>query len=290
LVIGGYMIKWNVLAVALLVVPMMAIAEDRPKLAVPVGLQLYSLRSQFQAEGVEKTLDRVKGWGFKYVELAGTYGKRPAEFKAALEARGLVAVSGHIGFDRWEKEPEAAAKEAADLGLKFVGCAWITHTAPFDEAACRHAAEVFNKAGRATAALGIRFFYHDHGYEFVKHGDGTLFDLLVKETDPKLVGFQMDVLWVVFPGQDPAKLLTAYPDRWVLMHLKDLRKGIKTGELTGKTDVRNDVVLGTGQVEWRSLVEAMGKTKVEYAFIEDESPTVLDQVPESLKFLAGFQK
>jgi sugar phosphate isomerase/epimerase len=282
---------WNRFAmVALLVVPMMVMAQDQPRLLVPVGLQLYSLRNQFQADGVEKTLDRVKGFGFKYVELAGTYGKTPVEFKAALEARGLVAVSGHIGFDRWEKEPEAAAKEAADLGLKFVGCAWITHTAPFDEKACRHAAEVFNKAGKATAALGIQFFYHDHGYEFAKHGEGTLFDLLVKETDPKLVGFQMDVLWVVFPGQDPAKLLTAYPDRWVLMHLKDLRKGVKTGELTGKTDVRNDVVLGTGQVEWNSLVEAIGKTKVQYAFIEDESPTVLDQVPQSLQFLAKFQK
>jgi sugar phosphate isomerase/epimerase len=124
----------------------------------------------------------------------------------------------------------------------------------------------------------------------VKHEDGTLFDLLVKETDPKLVGFQMDVLWVVFPGQDPAKLLTKYPDRWVLMHLKDLRKGIKTGELTGKTDVRNDVVLGTGQVDWPALVSAIAKTKIQYAFIEDESPTVLDQLPESLKFLAGYQQ
>jgi sugar phosphate isomerase/epimerase len=285
------MLMRTVLAmVALSVVPMMAIAQGQPRLTVPVGLQLYSLRAQFQADGVDKTLDRVKALGFKYVELAGTYGKTPAEFKAALDARGLVAVSGHIGFDRWEKEPEAAAKEAAELGLKFVGVAWITHTPPFDEKACRHAVEVFNKAGKATAALGIQFFYHDHGYEFVKHGDGTLFDLLVKETDPKLVGFQMDVLWVVFPGQDPAKLLTKYPDRWVLMHLKDLRKGVKTGELTGKTDVRNDVVLGTGQVDWPALVEAIAKTKIQYAFIEDESPTVLDQVPESLKFLAGFQK
>jgi sugar phosphate isomerase/epimerase len=274
----------------LLGIPMMALGQDQPKLSVPVGLQLYSLRSQFQADGVDKTLDRVKEFGFKYVELAGTYGKTPAEFKAALEARGLVAVSGHIGFDRWAADPEAAAKEAAGLGLKYVGVAWITHKPPFTEEAVRNAAKVFNAAGKATAAHGIRFFYHNHGYEFARHGDGTLFDLLVKETDPKLVSFQMDVLWVVFPGQDPAKLLTKYPDRWVLMHLKDLRKGIKTGELTGKTDVRNDVVLGTGQVEWPALVGAIAKTKIQYAFIEDESPTVLDQVPESLKFLAGFQK
>lgn len=286
------MLKRSVIAVvALLVVPMMAVAQDQPRLSVPVGLQLYSLRNQFQADGVEKTLDRVKALGFKYVELAGTYGKTPAEFKAALEQRGLVAVSGHIGFDRWEKEPEAAAKEAADLGLKYVGVAWISHQGDFDEKTCRHAAEVFNKAGKATAAHGIRFFYHNHGYEFAPRGDGgTLFDLLVKETDPKLVSFEMDVLWTIHPGQDPAKLLTTYPDRWVLMHLKDLRKGVPTHVFTGSTDTRNDVTLGTGQVDWRPLIAAIAKTQIQYTFIEDESPTVLDQIPDSLKFLGTFQK
>src|SRR3954464_1903431 len=95
---------------ALVAIPLMSHAQGQPRLTVPVGLQLYSLRAQFQADGVDKTLDRVKALGFKYVELAGTYGKTPTEFKAALDARGLIAVSGHIGFDRWEKEPEAAAK------------------------------------------------------------------------------------------------------------------------------------------------------------------------------------
>src|SRR5215212_6385597 len=90
--------------VALLGNSMMAVAQDQPKLSAPVGLQLYSLRNQFQAEGVDKTLDRVKALGFKYVELAGTYGKTPAEFKAALDARGLVAISGHIGFDKWDAD------------------------------------------------------------------------------------------------------------------------------------------------------------------------------------------
>jgi sugar phosphate isomerase/epimerase len=276
---------------ALLAVPVMTNAqEQQPQLKVPVGLQLYSFRNLFTAEGVDKTLDRVKDLGFKYVELAGTYGKTPEQFKAALEQRGLTAVSGHIGFDRWEKDPEGAANEAKALGLKFIGCAWITHSGTFDEKAARKAVEVFNRAGKATAAHGIRFFYHNHGYEFQPHGGGTLFDLLVKETDPKLVSFQMDILWTIHPGQDPAALLTKYPDRWVLMHLKDLRKGVKVNDFSGKTDTRNDVVLGTGQVNWKPLIEAVGKTQIQYAFIEDESPTVIDQVPQTLKFLKQFQK
>jgi sugar phosphate isomerase/epimerase len=266
-------------------------AQEQPQLKVPVGLQLYSLRTQFQADGVDKTLDKVKALGFKYVELAGTYGKSPADFKAALARRGLIPVSGHIGFDQWEKDPQATAKQAAELGLKYVGVAWIPHKGDLDEATTRHAAEVFNKAGKATAALGIRFFYHNHGYEFAPRPDGTtLFDLLVKETDPGLVSFQMDVLWVIHPGQDPAALLAKYPDRWVLMHLKDLKKGVPTHVFTGGTDTRNDVTLGTGQVLWKPRIEAIARTQIQYAFIEDESPTVLDQLPNSLKFLAQFQK
>jgi sugar phosphate isomerase/epimerase len=276
---------------ALLAIPLMTTAQDNPQLKVPVGLQLYSLRTQFQADGVDKTLDKVKELGFKYVELAGTYGKTPTEFKAALEKRGLVPVSAHFGFDLWEKDPEGTAKQAADLGLKFAGVAWITHKGDLDEATARHAAEVFNKAGKATAAHGIKFFYHNHGYEFAPRPDGTtLFDLIVKETDPKLVSYEMDILWTVHPGQDPAALLAKYPDRWVLLHLKDLKKGVKTHVFTGNTDLKNDVTLGTGQVKWVPLIEAANKTAVQYAFIEDESPTVLDQLPNSLKFLAQFQK
>src|SRR5215217_4537841 len=126
---------------AFLALPLMTRAQEQPQLKVPVGLQLYSLRNQFTADGVDKTLDKVKAFGFKYVELAGTYGKSPTEFKAALEERGLTALSGHFGFDLWEKDPEGTAKQAADLGLKFAGVAWITHKGDLDERTARHAAE-----------------------------------------------------------------------------------------------------------------------------------------------------
>ena len=84
---------------------------------------------------------------------------------------------------------------------------------------------MFNRAGEALAKHGIKFYYHNHGYEFEPHGDGTLFDLLIKETKPEFVSFQMDVMWTVFPGQDPVKLMEKYGNRWALMHVKDLKKG-----------------------------------------------------------------
>ncbi len=95
----------------------------------------------------------------------------------------------------------------------------------------------------------------------------------------------MDVLWIVFPGQDPVRLLEKYKGRWELMHLKDLKKGVSTGELTGHTDVSNDVVIGAGQVNWPAVLQAARKAGIKHYFIEDESPTAAEQIPQSLKFL-----
>jgi len=250
----------------------------------PLGLQLYSLRDSFKSD-VPGSMKKVANFGFQYAELAGTYGMAPDKFLALLKENGITAVSGHFGYEMWRDKPEAAVAEARALGLKYAGCAWIPHTSPFDEKQCRAAAATFNNAGKVAAAQGIRFFYHVHGYEFEKHGDGTLLDLLFQETDPKTVAYQMDIFWVVFPGQDPVKLLEKYTHRWELMHLKDMKQGVKLGSLTGGTDVSNDVAIGAGQIQFVPLLRAAKKAGVKFYFIEDESPSVMTQIPESLRFL-----
>lgn len=254
----------------------------------PLGLQLYSLRDSFKTN-VPGTMAKVQKFGFVNAELAGTYGMSADQFKAFLKQHGINAIAAHFGYEQWQKDPDGTAKQAADLGLKYVGCAWIPHDGPFDEKKCREAAAVFNKAGVATAKLGIKFFYHCHGYEFTAHGDGKLMDLLMAETDPMLVAFEMDIFWVVFPGEDPVKWLQKYPRRWQLMHLKDMKKGLKTGEATGHTDVSNDVAMGTGQMDMAAILKAAKKAGVKWYFIEDESPSVEQQIPVSLRYLESVK-
>ena len=250
----------------------------------PVGIQLYSLRDQFKKD-VPGTLDEVKAFGIKYVELAGTYNLAPEQFAKELEQRGIKAVSAHYGYDRFRDDAEGVAREAKALGLEYVGCPWIPHTGDFDEKTCRAAAAVFNHAGEALAKHGLKFFYHTHGYEFQPHGQGTLFDLLMAETNPKFVKFQMDVLWIYYPGQDPVKLLERYGKRWQLMHLKDMRKGLPIGAGAGAFDVKNNVPIGAGQMDMPAILRAAKKAGVKWYFIEDESPSSEKQIPESLRFL-----
>ena len=214
-----------------------------------IGLQLYSLRAQLQSD-TPGTLDKVKAFGVRNVELAGTCQFSPAQFRQQLDACGLKAVSAHFPYDRLRDDVEGVARDAKILGLKYVGCAWIPHTGPFDEITCREAAAVFNHAGEALAKHGLKFFYHSHGYEFQPFQDSTLFALLMREADPKFVNFQMDVFWIVHPGQDPVKLLQKYGGRWQLMHLKGMRDGTPTGLLTGHTDVTNDVAVGQGKIDY----------------------------------------
>jgi sugar phosphate isomerase/epimerase len=255
-----------------------------PSFKGPVGLQLYSLRDSF-AKDVPGTLDKVRAMGFTYVEPYSTHGLTPEQFRAELDKRGLKAVSGHFPYDRFAKDPEGVARDAKTLGLQYAGCAWIPHDGGFDEKKCREAIAVYNHAGEVLKKSGITFFSHNHGYEFQPYGDGTLFDLLMKETKPEFVSFEMDVFWTVHGGQDPAKLFEKYGNRWKLTHLKDMKASTPTSLLTGHTDVSNNVVLGTGKIDFPALLRAAEKAGVKWHFIEDESPSVEQQIPQSLHYL-----
>jgi len=254
---------------------------------VRIGLQLYSLRDQF-ARDVPKTLDQVHDFGIKYVETHSTYGLTPEKFRAELDSRGLKAVSGHFSYERCRDDIEGVAREARILGEEYVGCAWIPHQDPFDEKTCRDAITVLNRAGEALAKHGLKFFYHTHGYEFLPYGPSgkdTLFDLMMLQTKPQFVHYEMDVFWIVHPGQDPAKLLEKYGSRFELMHVKDMKQGTPTGLFTGHADVSSNVALGAGVIDWRAVFRAARKAGVKWYFIEDESPDSVQQIHQSLKFL-----
>ena len=249
------------------------------------GLQVYSLRSQIKLRGLPWALDQIKAMGITELELAGLPPELTAEtLKTELDKRGLKPVSSHFPYERYRDDLASVVKEAKSLGLQYAGCAWIRHEGDFDVPQCDAAIEVFNKAGEALAKEGIKFFYHIHGFEFQKTADGTLVDKLIKGTTPGKVNYEMDVLWIVFPGQDPVKLMQAYPDRWVLMHLKDLKKGVETGALTGHTDVNNNVVLGQGQVNWPAVFAEAQKIGIKHYFIEDESDSVMDQMAGHINY------
>jgi sugar phosphate isomerase/epimerase len=249
-----------------------------------MGLQLYSLRNQF-AKDVPGTMAEIKGWGIENVELAGTCGLSTEQFKAQLDAHGLRPISAHYGYDQFRTNLDWIIKDATILGLKYVGCAWVPHGDTFDEQTCRQAIATFNHAGQVLSEHGLKFFSHTHGYEFAPYKDGTFFDLLMAQTDPKYVSFEMDIFWVAHAGQDPTRLMEKYGQRWKLMHLKGMKESTPTGFYTGHSDPNNDTPLGQGKIAFPPLFKAAAKAGVQWYFIEDESDRCEQQIPQSLKYM-----
>jgi sugar phosphate isomerase/epimerase len=284
--------RW--LSVALLVLTSGVGWAQTPGDPAKPGLQLYSLRREIAKDRVA-ALATAKRLGFTEVE-GGVLGQPVEEVKAELAAAGLTMTSGGASYENFrDKLPEVIANAKA-LGLKYVMCAWIPHQGAFTAEDAARAAKDFNAWGAKLAAEGITFAYHAHGYEFSPATIDappkmTLFDQLARATDPKYVAFEMDVFWVTHGGADPVALLRRYPKRWVMMHLKDMRKGTPTGAaagFTGSAPEETNVPLGTGTIDWVSILREAKKQGVAHYYIEDESPTPIEQIPLTLKYLAGL--
>jgi sugar phosphate isomerase/epimerase len=249
-----------------------------------VGLQLQSLSTKMTRDRTG-ALNQTHDFGFKYVELVGDYEMSPEALKTELLNHQLTAISAHFPYARFRDDPEGVANEAAKLGLKFVGCPSMPQKEKLDLAGCQAAIAVFNRAGEIAAKHDIQFFYHPHGYEFKPYGDGTFFDLLASKTDPKFVHFQMDVFWIVHAGQDPLKLFEKYGPRWIAMHLKDMKKGARTGLFNGHAEKAAFVPVGQGQIDIAAVVQAAHKVGIKWFFIEDESAAPEAGIPQSVEYL-----
>ena len=262
-----------------------AVAQ-KPLYKAAFGVQTYTFRKSFP-NGVAATLDSIKAMGFTEVE--GSAGKvTPEEFRKLCDERGLSIPSTGAGYDQLVKDPTAIAATAKILGAKYVMTAWIPHTkGAFNLDNAKKAVEDFNAAGKVLKENGITFCYHVHGFEFQPYEKGTLLDYIIKNTNPEYVSFEMDVLWTQFGGGDPVALLKKYGNRWKLMHLKDLRKGVQK-DLTGGTSQENDVTLGTGEIDIPGILKEANKIGIKHFFIEDESSRVNTQVPQTIAYLKSL--
>ncbi|HEY9006559.1 MAG TPA: sugar phosphate isomerase/epimerase [Ohtaekwangia sp.] len=256
--------------------------------AQEIGLQLHSLRNQFAID-VPGTMAKIKSLGIKEIELGGTYGLPFPDFIKLIAQNQLQVVSYGTDFDRLMNFPQAVADDARAYGAKFVVCFWIPHNGDtFTVEDVNKAAAVFNKAGKILAQNGLLLCYHPHGYEFQPHEKGTLFDYMMDTFDTRYVYMEMDVFWVKQAGQDPIALLKRYANRWVLLHLKDRKKGTPDS-LNGKADDDSNVTLGKGDVNIAQIMTEAKAIGIKHYFIEDESSRAEQQIQESLSYLRSLK-
>lgn len=227
------------------------------------GLQLYTLRDDMPKDP-KGILTQVASYGYKQIESyegqkGMFWGMSNTEFKSFLDGLGMIIVSSHCEIT---KDLEKKANEAAAIGMKYLICPWIGPQKTID--AYKQKAALFNQCGETCKKAGIRFAYHNHDYSFQPLEGQIPQDVLMNNTDPSLVDYQMDVYWVVTAGQDPISWFKKYPNRFTLAHVKDRQKG---AALSNK---EASVVVGQGSIDWPSVLKEGKKQGVKYYIVEQE--------------------
>jgi len=249
----------------------------------PLGIQLYSLRNQLDKD-VPGSLKLIRDAGYTDVETAGFYKMTPAEFKKALDKAGLKCTGMHSGDDnRFRTKLDEIIAEAKVFKPAYVTSPWIQEEHRKDADGCKRIAAEFNEWGKKLQAAGFRFAFHNHDLEFKPLGSTTPMDILIQETDPKLVDFELDLFFVKKVGLTPADYLRKYPGRFKLVHLKDIAKGTPAG--FGEAPDNACVPLGEGQIDWPKTLAAATEVGVKYWYVEDESDTAPECIKKSAEYL-----
>lgn len=254
---------------------------------IRLGLELFSLREELKRD-LPAALTRARQFGFRHVENAIPQGLSAAEFKRALVNAGLTITSMAVPYETLRDQIDNVRRNLDTLGAHWVIVAWIPHGDTFERADLERTVKDFNRWGATLARSGHAFAYHAHGVEFHPTAEGTNFDAIVKATDPGTVKFELDTFWAVWAGQNPAELLRRHPGRFRMVHVKDRRKGAKTGSRVDQVPDTDSVVAGEGVIQWGDVLAAAREQRIEDYFLEDECLCSIQQIPRSLAYLRQF--
>lgn len=223
-----------------------------------IGLQLYTVRALMDRD-VEGTVAAVAAIGYREVELAGLHGKTAAQMRAILDRHRLACPSSHISMQGVRGNWSRTLDDAAALGQTYIVCPWIDEPDRTVDGYARVAHEL-TRAGEASHARGIQLAYHNHDYEFVPIAGRLPYDILLAESDPRLVQVELDIFWIVKGGQDPLAYFRRYPGRFPLLHAKDIARD---GTM---------VDVGQGTIDWAAIFEHGKAAGVRHTFVEHDEP------------------
>ena len=277
---------------------------------LPIGIQLYTLGPD-AAKDLPGTLKAVADIGYKTVELPGFLGKAPADLRAAMDGVGLACPSVHVQPRGGELSFSgdlgklAAALHAVGAKAAVAPICWFPDRMemkpqPGEDMGgmlrrlvsqmtaddWKANADFLNQKATILQKEGLKVGYHNHNFEFLPLGSTTGQEILLRETDPALVTFEIDVGWVVAAGHDPIALLGKHKGRFTMMHVKDVKPSTKPNFALQMDPTE----VGSGAIDWKKLLPAARAAGVTNFFVEQEPPFARPRI-EAAKmchdFLAG---
>lgn len=218
-----------------------------------LSIQLFTVRDAMTADPTA-TLSALRKIGFRYVELAGTYGSSASEFRQRMDDAGLKASGCHVSLESLEGNFSRVVDESLELDCEWVIIPYL----PEERRDWVKIASTLNYLGSRLAANSLKLAYHNHDFE-LRHGG---LHALLDHTDQSFVFFQLDLGWLSFAGIDPAEAVRHFGDRAPLVHLKDM--------LVGSDNPH--VVAGNGSLNWDEILAACAEKNVEFGSIEMDHP------------------
>jgi sugar phosphate isomerase/epimerase len=264
----------------------LALAPLEAKTLKTFGAQLYTLRSIINEKPLE-TLQALEAQGYTEAEvIRGNMDK----VWASLKQTKLKPVSLHIDTSYFFKDIDKlnpTLDDAKAKGIQYVVCPYI---APADRGGVeviKKLADTLNKTGERAKAAGLKLCYHNHAFEFepVAGTSDRLLDVLMKNTDPKLVGLEFDIMWAQVGGVPPVEVFEKYKGRTPLVHLKNVTK--MPPQYTERVPKEAFQSVGTGVIDIAPVLRAAMAAGAKHFFVEqDQTPgNPLDSLKQSADYL-----
>jgi len=261
------------LAIGSMILPELTFAMAKIK---NPGIQLYTVRTEMLADA-KGTLKQLAALGIKQIESARSakgnyYGLTGKEMKAACKDLDMTLRSGHVAVDaQWQQTME----EAAEAGQEYLICSSMPSSGQTLDN-YKRTADIFNRSGEECKKLGLKFGYHNHDYEFEKVDGQVLYNVLMDNTDPRLVHMELDLGWVVASGNDPLEYFKQYKGRFPLWHLKDM-----------DLQKKHSTEFGKGGLDIVKVLQHQNESGLKYFFIEQEeyAKTPLESMKYNMDYL-----
>ena len=254
------------------------------------GVQLYTVRSIINQDP-ERVLSEIEAAGYKEIEASSDNLDKILE---AAHKTKLRPVSIHLDTALFTKNRDKLGPVLEDMkkrGFEYVVCPYIDPKDRGGVDVMKKLADNLDKAGAQCMGAGLKLCYHNHAFEFASAGEGsgTLMDVLMANTDPKHLGWEMDIFWVAVTGNDPVDWLKKYSKRVALLHVKD-----KAGDVAKRFDENVPrgafKEVGSGSMDLKRILHTATETGVKHFFVEQDSTPgdPLASVKISASYLKNF--
>ena len=228
-----------------------------------VGVQLYTVRGAMQKDGVDATLAKIAGLGFKEVEFAGYYNRTAKQIKDTLKANGLTSPSTHVQLSQLtDANFPKLVEDSVTIGHKWINLAFLMPNDRGSADKYKSHADAMLAAQEIAKKSGITIGYHNHDFEFEKLGDTDGYEILLDRTKGSGIQFEMDLYWMSIAGKDPISYWTRFPGRFPMVHVKD-NAGPPSNEMRP---------VGSGTINWATLFEKRKLAGIQHFYVEHDNP------------------